>query len=124
MIDYKELPACPVETALIFLGHKWKALIIRDLLTGTKRFSEIKKSVKGITQRVLSYSLKELEADGIVLRKDYNTVPPKVEYSLTDVGYSLLPVLNAMASWGTDYKRYVKLISKKEGNKTISRLKS
>jgi len=112
MIDYKELPVCPVETALIFLGHKWKALIIRDLLTGAKRFSELKKSVKGITQRVLSYSLKELEADGIVLRKDYNTVPPKVEYSLTDVGYSLLPVLNSMASWGTDYKRYVKLKEK------------
>lgn len=109
MIKFKELPKCPVETALIFLGHKWKALIIRDLLTGAKRFSELEKSVAGITRKVLSYSLKELEEEGLVSRKDYKTTPPRVEYSLTDVGYSLLPVLNSMASWGTDYKRYIKL---------------
>lgn len=117
MIEYKNLPECPVETSLIFLGHKWKALIIKELLNGTKRFCEIKKAVKGITQKVLSYCLKELEEDGIIVRKDYQTNPPKVEYSLTDVGYSLLPVLNAMASWGTDYKYFVKLKEKRKISK-------
>ena len=114
MIEYKNLPTCPVETSLIFLGHKWKALIIRDLLNGSRRFTELKKSVKGITQKVLSYCLKELEEEGLVVRKDYKTTPPKVEYSLTDVGYSLLPVLNSMASWGTDYKKYIKLKEKQK----------
>ena len=113
MIEYKNIPNCPVETSLIFLGHKWKALIIRDLLTGGKRFSELKKSLNGITQKVLTYCLKELEADGLVLRKDFKTCPPHVEYSLTDVGYSLLPVLEAMAGWGTDYKKYLKLKEKR-----------
>ncbi len=112
MQKYKDLPKCPVETAISFVGKKWNALIIRDLLTGKKRFNELKRSVTGITQKVLIATLRQLEDDGIVTRKEYKTVPLKVEYSLTDVGYSLLPVLNSLASWGTDYKLYVKLLEK------------
>lgn len=116
-MNYKDLPKCPVETTLLMLGQRWKALVIRDLLTGTKRFGELKKSVKGITQKVLATTLKNLEEEGILTRHAYNTKPPKVEYTLTDVGYSLLPVLNAMASWGTDYKYYVKLKEKDSDKK-------
>ena len=108
----KELPACPIELTVGFIGDKWKILIIRDLLTGTKRFGELKKSLNNITQKVLTTTLRNLEKEGIVTRKVYNTIPPKVEYTLTDVGYSLLPVLNAMASWGTDYQYFVKLLEK------------
>lgn len=115
-MGYSDLPKCPVETTLLMIGQRWKALIIRDLLTGTKRFGELKKSVKGITQKVLTTTLRNLEKEGIVTRKVYNTIPPKVEYTLTDVGYSLLPVLNAMASWGTDYQYFVKLLEKQNKN--------
>ena len=111
-MGYSDLPKCPVETTLLMVDQRWKALVIRDLLTGTKRFGELKKSVKGITQKVLTTTLRNLEKEGIVTRKVYNTIPPKVEYTLTDVGYSLLPVLNAMASWGTDYQYFVKLLEK------------
>ncbi len=111
-MELKDLPPCPVETTLKLIGDKWKALIIRDLLTGTKRFGELKKSVTGISQKVLTSNLRSLENDGLVERKIYPQVPPRVEYTLTDVGYSLMPVLNSMASWGTDYKDYLKLINK------------
>ncbi len=115
-MGYKDLPKCPVETTLQLISQRWKALVIRDLLTGTKRFGELKKSVTGITQKVLTTTLRNLEKDGLVTRKVYNTIPPKVEYTLTDVGYSLLPVLNAMASWGTDYQYFVKLLEKQNDN--------
>ena len=111
-MELKELPKCPVETTLKLIGDKWKALIIRDLLSGTKRFGELKKSVEGISQKVLTTNLRALESDGIVERRVFAEIPPRVEYTLTDVGYSLMPVLNAMASWGTDYQEFLKLINK------------
>ena len=111
-MQFEELPECPVETTLKLIGDKWKALIIRDLLTGTKRFSELKKSVKGISQKVLTSNLRSLAKDGLVKREVFPEVPPRVEYTLTDVGYSLMPVLNAMAGWGTDYKEFRKLLNK------------
>lgn len=111
-MEYKDLPCCPVETTFKLIGDKWKVLIIKELLVGTRRFGDLKKSVKGISQKVLTTNLRALENDGILVRKVHKEVPPRVEYTLTDVGYSLMPVLNAMASWGTDYKEYLKLINK------------
>lgn len=98
------LPACPVETTLLLIGDKWKVLILRDLMTGTKRFSELKRSVSGITQKMLTQQLRELESDGIINRTVYPVVPPKVEYSLTDTGKTLQPILDAMRDWGIGYK--------------------
>ena len=112
----KDLPKCPIETTLKMLGCKWKVLIIRELLTGTKRFCELKKSVTGITQKVLTAKLRDMEALGIVERKVYEQTPPKVEYSLTDIGYSLREVLDALKIWGKDYKKYVKLVEKMKMN--------
>lgn len=109
----EKLPKCPVETTLCLIGEKWKILIIRDLLSGTKRFSELKKSCSGITQKVLTTNLRSMEDDGLVIRKVYPQIPPRVEYTLTDVGYSLATVLNAMASWGKDYKTFLKLLQKR-----------
>ena len=111
-MNYKDLPKCPIETTLKMLGCKWKVLIIRDLLTGTKRFCELKKSVKGITQKVLTAKLRELEELGLVNREVYQQTPPKVEYSLTDIGYSLLPDLDSLKDWGKDYKKYTRLLEK------------
>ena len=98
------LPACPVETTLMLIGNKWKVLIIRDLLTGTKRFGELKKSIGKVSQKVLTTQLRDMEESGLISRKIYAEVPPKVEYSLTDLGKSLQPILNAMLQWGTEYK--------------------
>lgn len=100
----KELPACPVETTLTLIGNKWKVLIIRDLLTGTKRFGELKKSIGSVSQKVLTSQLRAMEEDGIVHREVYAEVPPRVEYSLTELGWSLQPILDAMVSWGNNYK--------------------
>ncbi len=108
----KDLPKCPIETTLMMLGCKWKVLIIRELLNGTKRFCELKKSVKGITQKVLTSKLREMEDLGLLERKVYPQTPPKVEYTLTDIGYSLMPVLESLKSWGKDYKKYTKLVEK------------
>ncbi len=99
-----ELPACPVETTLTLMGDKWKILIVRDLLTGTKRFGELKKSLDGISQKVLTQHLRTMEETGLVNRKVYAEVPPKVEYSLTDTGISLKPILEIMGNWGEKYK--------------------
>jgi DNA-binding HxlR family transcriptional regulator len=110
-----DLPKCPVETAVKMLGCKWRVLIVRELLNGTMRFGEIKKSVKGITQKVLTSKLREMEELGLLERKEYMQTPPKVEYTLTDIGYSLKPVLDVMRDWGKDYKRYVKLLEKMRG---------
>ncbi len=112
-MELKDLPKCPVETTLKLIGEKWKILIIRDLLNGTKRFGELKKTCSGISQKVLTTNLRAMEDDGLVQRKVFKEVPPRVEYTLTDVGYSLASVLNAMASWGTDYKIFLKLLEKK-----------
>ncbi|URZ04591.1 winged helix-turn-helix transcriptional regulator [Clostridium felsineum] len=100
----KELPACPVETTLLLIGEKWKVLILRDLIEGTKRFGELKKSIGSISQKVLTQQLKAMEKDGLVLRKAYAEVPPRVEYSLTSLGKSLKPILDSMWSWGNSYK--------------------
>lgn len=104
-MDKKDLPACPVETTLSLIGDKWKVLIIRDLLTGTKRFGELKKSVGSISQKVLTQNLRRMEQDGLVNRKVYAEVPPRVEYSLTSLGFTLKPILDVMWSWGEEYKK-------------------
>ena len=100
----KELPACPVEITMGLIGDKWKVLIIRDLLTGTKRFGELKKSLNRITQKVLTNNLRQMEASGLVNRKVYAEVPPRVEYSLTETGWSLKPILDSMVVWGNSYR--------------------
>lgn len=99
-----ELPACPVETTLMLIGDKWKVLILRDLMDGTKRFGELKKSIGTVSQKVLTAQLRDMEDKGLLSRKVYAEVPPRVEYTLTDTGYSLKPVLDAMWAWGADYK--------------------
>ena len=99
-----ELPACPVETTLILIGDKWKVLILRDLMDGTKRFGELKKSIGTVSQKVLTAQLRDMEEKGLLTRKVYAEVPPRVEYTLTETGYSLKPVLDAMWAWGADYK--------------------
>ena len=91
----KPLPACPVETTLMLIGDKWKVLILRDLLPGTKRFGELKKSIGSVSQKVLTAQLRDMEAKGLVHRQVYAEVPPRVEYSLTDLGQSLRPILEA-----------------------------
>lgn len=100
----KELPACPVETTLTLIGDKWKVLIIRDLLPGTKRFGELRKSIGNVSQKVLTAQLRDMEKSGLVNRKVYAEVPPRVEYSLTDLGHSLKPILDAMQNWGEGYR--------------------
>ena len=99
-----ELPACPVETTLMLIGDKWKVLILRDLMDGTKRFGELKKSIGTVSQKVLTAQLRDMEEKGLLTRKVYAEVPPGVEYTLTETGYSLKPVLDAMWAWGADYK--------------------
>ncbi len=110
----KDLPKCPVETTLSLLNSKWKFIIIRELLTGTKRFGELKNGVGTITQKVLTANLREMEEKGLVDRKVYAQIPPKVEYTLTDIGYSLAVVLDGMAEWGTAYKEFLKILEKQE----------
>ena len=100
----KEFPACPVETTLMLIGDKWKVLILRDLLPGTKRFGELKKSIGNVSQKVLTAQLRDMESNGLVNRKVYPEVPPRVEYSLTELGQSLKPILDAMRDWGEEFK--------------------
>ena len=99
----RELPACPVETTLTLISDKWKVLILRDLLPGTRRFGELKKSVGGVSQKVLTAQLREMEAGGLLVRTVYPEVPPRVEYTLTELGRSL-KVLDAMQAWGEAYR--------------------
>ncbi len=101
----KKLPACPVETTLMLISERWKVLILRDLLDGTKRFGELKRSIGGISQKVLTANLRSMEDSGLLTRKIFPEVPPRVEYTLTETGYSLKPVLDAMVKWGTEYKQ-------------------
>ena len=100
----KTLPACQVETTLMLIGDKWKVLILRDLLPGKKRFGELKKSLSGISQKVLTAQLRAMEDSGLLTRTVYAEVPPRVEYALTPLGMSLRPVLDALWTWGEDYK--------------------
>lgn len=99
------LPACPVETTLFIMGDKWKLLIVRDLLGGTKRFGELKKSLTGISQKVLTQHLRAMEASGLVSRKVYAEVPPRVEYSLTELGHSVRGIHDALFQWGEAYQQ-------------------
>lgn len=100
-----EMPACPVELTAKLIGDKWKLLILRDLMNGTKRFGELRKGLGTISQKVLTSQLRDMEEKGLVSRKVYAEVPPKVEYSLTDTGRSLKPVLDAMLHWGLEYQK-------------------
>ena len=101
----KILPNCPVEVTLTLISNKWKVLIIRELLTGTKRFGELRKSLGDISQKVLTENLREMEKDSLIQRDVYPEVPPKVEYSLTKLGYSLKEILDIMFIWGEKYKK-------------------
>ena len=100
----KGLPACPVETTLTLISDKWKVLILRDLMPGTKRFGALKKSIGGVSQKVLTAQLRQMEESGLLTRTVYPEVPPRVEYTLTELGYSLKPILDAMWDWGEAYK--------------------
>ena len=100
----KTLPACPVETTLTLISDKWKVLILRDLLPGAKRFGELKKSVGNVSQKVLTAQLRQMEDSGLLTRTVYPEVPPRVEYTLTELGYSLKPILDAMWNWGEEYQ--------------------
>lgn len=99
-----ELPECPVATTVSIIGSKWKLLIIRNLLNRPWRFNELKKDLEGISQKVLTDSLRSMEDDGIIIRTAYPEVPPRVEYALSELGESMRPILDAMYQWGTDYK--------------------
>jgi DNA-binding HxlR family transcriptional regulator len=99
-----EQGTCPVEVTLSLLGNKWKVLIIKEIFTGTKRFGELSRGVHGISQKMLTQQLRQMEADNLIKRKIYAEVPPRVEYSLTEIGRSLSPILDVMHEWGTQYQ--------------------
>ena len=113
-MELKKLPKCPVETTLTLLNNKWKVLIIRDLMSGTKRFGELKQVLGTITQKVLTTNLRSMEENGLVERLVFKQMPPKVEYTLTDIGYSLAVVLDSMEQWGSAYKEFLKLLEKQQ----------
>lgn len=104
MLTKEELPACPVATTVQMIGSKWKLLIMRNLLQRPWRFNELKKDLEGISQKVLTDSLRSMEADGIVTRTVYPEVPPRVEYALSPLGESMRPIMDAMERWGIAYK--------------------
>lgn len=105
MLTKEELPACPVATTVQMIGSKWKLLIMRNVLQRPWRFNELKKDLEGISQKVLTDSLRSMEADGIITRTVYPEVPPRVEYALSDLGESMRPIMDAMEIWGTEYKK-------------------
>lgn len=104
MLTKDELPACPVATTVALIGSKWKLLIIRNLMMRTWRFNELKKDLEGISQKVLTDSLRSMEEDGLITRTVYPEVPPRVEYSLSELGESMRPILNSMEEFGNSYK--------------------
>ncbi|MDD6085401.1 MAG: helix-turn-helix domain-containing protein [Oscillospiraceae bacterium] len=104
MLKKEELPECPVATTVQLIGNKWKLLILRNLRMRPWRFNELQKSLEGISQKVLTQSLRSMESDGIVVRTVYAEVPPRVEYSLSKLGETMSPILDAMEKWGNDYK--------------------
>lgn len=108
MIKKENLPECPVATTVQLVGSKWKLLILRDLLTGTKRYNEFRRSLPDISQKVLTSTLKSMVEDGIVIRTAYPEVPPRVEYSLSPLGESMRPVIKVMEQWGNEYKNNMK----------------
>ncbi len=105
MIVKKETPACPVATTVGLIGNKWKLLIMRDVMTGAKRFGELRKSLDGISQKVLTDNLRAMEEDGLITRTVYAEVPPRVEYALSELGETLRPIIRAMEVWGAGYKK-------------------
>lgn len=105
MLTKEELPECPVATTVQLIGSKWKLLILRNLLQRPWRFNEMKKALEGISQKVLTDSLRSMEADGLITRTVYPEVPPRVEYALSDLGQSMRPIIKAMEEWGTSYKQ-------------------
>ena len=113
-MEYKNLSSNPVSVVLQLVGAKWKMLIIKELLKKEMRFLELKKNL-GCTAKVLTACLKEMEEDGLIIREEYEQLPPKVEYYLTDIGYTLIPVIEAMQKWVKDYKRLRKLQEKYGG---------
>ena len=119
-MELKDLSKNPIEITLSMLNTKWKPLIIKELLTGTKRFLELKKTVGKITQKVLITNLRDMEEKGLIERKVYKEIPPRVEYTLTDLGYSMATVLDSMAEWGSAYWELLKLIEKQ--NKKSSKI--
>ena len=104
MLTKEELPECPVATTVALIGSKWKLLIIRNLLQRPWRFNELRKDLDGISQKVLTDSLRSMEEDGLITRTVYPEVPPRVEYALSDLGNSLKPILDSMVAWGNAYK--------------------
>lgn len=104
MVTKEELPACPVATTVQLIGSKWKLLILRNLLARPWRFNELKKNLEGISQKVLTDSLRSMEEDGIITRTVYPEVPPRVEYALSELGESMRPIIFAMEQWGNEYK--------------------
>ena len=105
MLTKEELPACPVATTVQLIGSKWKLLILRNLLQRPWRFNELRRDLEGISQKVLTDSLRAMEEDGIITRTVYPEVPPRVEYALSPLGESMRPILDAMTQWGTEYKK-------------------
>ena len=108
MLTKEEMPACPVATTVALVGSKWKLLILRNLLARPWRFNELKKNLEGISQKVLTDSLRSLEEDGIVTRTVYPEVPLRVEYSLSELGDSMRPIIKAMEDWGIGYQEKVR----------------
>ena len=108
MLTREELPDCPVATTVQLIGNKWKLLLIRNMMyNGTQRFTDFLKTIPSISKKVLTDDLRALEDDGLIVRKAYAEVPPRVEYSLTALGYSLKPILDAMSEWGAEYKNNI-----------------
>lgn len=104
MLTKEELPVCPVATTVALIGSKWKLLIMRNLMARPWRFNELKRDLNGISQKVLTDSLRSMEADGIITRTVYPEVPPRVEYALSELGESMRPIIQSMEAWGTAYK--------------------
>ena len=104
MIKKENLPECPVATTVELIGSKWKLLILKYLINKTMRYNELKREIDGISQKVLTSTLKSMVEDGIVIRTSYPEVPPRVEYSLSEIGESMRPVIDVMADWGNTYK--------------------
>lgn len=104
MIAKKDLPACPVAITVGLIGNKWKLLILRDILSGPKRFGQLRKSLEGISQKVLTDNLRSMEKDGLLNRMVFAEVPPRVEYSLSELGESMRPIMKQMEEWGLEYK--------------------
>jgi len=112
MLTKEEMPACPVATTVALIGSKWKLLIMRNLLVRPWRFNELRNNLDGVSQKVLTDSLRSMEDDGIVIRTVYPEVPPRVEYSLSELGESMRPIMDAMEAWGNSYKKLIE----SEGN--------